>query len=337
MQPTWDEIQFNFELCEDSKYVSRNERGIFSSSDVSRITSDLNKTLDFVSDDKKIIIQAHAAYFHVLTEVAPILVDEIRKADSEGRTAHFVLSVDAGGQGGPSAHVGPLYDHFAQQIVRHGHKVSLVSLNNGDELFINNFSIYRQYHSNLSLNKAISEFMLKGVVDLEKVEPTRKVYLTRSMTLPNGGFRAADDEYNTLTIRQIREKYKYKMSDRVDDEALLEEYFSGLGFEIKSPEDIESFEDQLKFMAEVKTVVSLTSASLASMFFMKPGALVVELSTPLTLKMADGVDFVSIHPHYMYLAHDFKHSYLSLSHDRVASKIVERIDGDPRLKALFVN
>jgi hypothetical protein len=337
MLPTWDKPEFNSEYYEDQRYLSLNERGMFVANETSRMNGHGGKIIDLISDDRKVVIPIQTAYFHVLTEILPIIVSEINDAELDGKTVHFVLGIDAGQEMFLSTHVAQVYEHVNNQIVRHGHKVSSVALSSNDELLIDNFAIYRQCNSNLALIRNVSAFVLDGVVDLSKVEPTRKVYLSRSKTLSNSVFRATDEEYLTLSIDEIREKYKYKISDRVDDEALLEEYFSGMGFEIIYPEDIKSFEDQLKLVSEIKTVVSITSAGLTSMMFMKPGGVVIELSTPLDILMGEDKHFISIHPHYLYLAHEFKHIYVSLPHSRSATEIVERITSDSKIKNLFSN
>jgi hypothetical protein len=174
--------------------------------------------------------------------------------------------------------------------------------------------------------------MSSGVeVDGSRVR-TRKVYLTRKKTLSNSTYKLEDGDHENLTIEEIRAKYQYKTNNRVDDERALEEYFQSLGFEVICPEDIKSYEDQIRLMMETRKLVSLTSAGLTSMIYMRPNGVVVELATPLIMGNPGEFQDKSIHPHYFNLSHEFELNYLAIPHSRLAKEIIERIEKTPGLR-----
>lgn len=336
MLPSWDKIDYNFKHYSEPKYVFRNEYGNYSVED-SHIDFDQGTSKDLVSEDRKIILPIQTAYFHVITEIIPIIIQELKQAEQGGYKIHIVLTMTGAEQEFSSSHINSIYEHIVKLLESGGHKTSRLPFDRRNPCRINNFVIYENYTTNLSVAKDISKFLLNGLVDLDSITPFRKVYLSRSKTLSNSVFRATDEEYANLTLAEIREKYKYKTNDRLDDEALVEEYFRELGFEIFSPEDIDSFEYQLRFVAETRTLASITSAGLTTMLAMKPGGVVVELSTPLTTPAPDQQTMTRIHPHYYHLAHELRHTYISISHDKKASEIIGQIENNTELKKFLMS
>jgi hypothetical protein len=180
----------------------------------------------------------------------------------------------------------------------------------------------------------VSSFLSDGL-DYSK-EPTEKIYLSRGKTTTfngnvnvrlDGDFQGAY-EYAS----QIREENKYKFSNRIDDESLVEEYFKTLGFRVIYPEDIKSYKDQLQLIASAKILASITSSSLLASLVMAKGSSIVELSTPLN----DGQQ-ESVHTHYKLLSNTNSKMYLSISNSRVASELIDSIEKNSSVKTFLLS
>ena len=112
------------------------------------------------------------------------------------------------------------------------------------------------------------------------------------------GLNTYSDHNSTQAYRKVylsRKKVKNPMCDedvldasdsgleflRVDDEALLENFFASLGFSVVYPEDFKTFQEQISFFDEVKTLVSLSGGGSLNTMLMRPGGNVLEITTNL--------------------------------------------------------
>lgn len=91
---------------------------------------------------------------------------------------------------------------------------------------------------------------------------------------------------NSKTFRKI---YLIN-SKRVFDEEILIEHLQSKGFEAVVPEEIGSYDQQIKFFNEAKILISTTGSGLANSLFMQPGSIVVEIVTPLKLPIGLDLD-----------------------------------------------
>lgn len=292
------------------------------------------KIREHLSEGKKIILPIHMAYFHFLIETMASVISEIERADLAGEKIEILFAGDSEGilNYNDSCHINHVVRYTMEQIKLTGHKVGFLDIPNGAQARIKNFRLIKHQWGSLHLISKLDKFMKLGR-NLEEQEPFRKIYLSRSKTLSNNvGFRATDEDYALLEVKDIRDKYQYKINDRIDDEKLLEDYLVELGFEIVLPEDITSYEDQIRLMVETKAVVSLTSAGLSSAIYMKPGGTIIELMTPLVVG-----DHVSLHTQYLNLAYEKRLGYAMIPHHNSAEEIINHIEGNPSLKEFLRN
>jgi len=148
--------------------------------------------------------------------------------------------------------------------------------------------------------------------------PKRKVYLTR------GG--------RGETVGPINEEYKYYQNDlRIHDEDKLEKFFSEKGYEILEPETkFKTLMEQIAYMRQVKTLVSVTSSGLTNMIFMQPKQTVVEIQVEIVQCGGDqeGGFTQRLHPFYQVLSFMKEHTFISIPCDRDPDVVVETIAGD---------
>ena len=91
---------------------------------------------------------------------------------------------------------------------------------------------------------------------------------------------------NLKTFRRVY----LKNSARVSDEENLIEYLQAKGFEAIIPEEIGSYDKQINFFNETKILISTTGSGMANSLFMRPGSMVIEIVTPLSLPIGLGQD-----------------------------------------------
>lgn len=285
--------------------------------------------VNLVSKTRKVLLPVHGSYFHLLTETMAIILEEMEK--SPDPIEFFFIVFDNFYQV-KIYHIEHVIEYINKQIQKNGHSASIVTLDGqvGAPLLINNFSIVNNPMATLKSLQAISKFLLDGIDT--SVEPQRKIYLSRGKTLNNSN---PDPTflYEPMPFDELEEKYKYANKTRIDDEKAIEDYMRHLGYEIIYPEELGSFEEQLKLMVQVRSLASITGAGMTSLLFMKPGSKIIEFLVPLATPMPmDGVISESIHPHYYNMSYTMKHSYINVPHQRVASELIQTIETTAGLK-----
>lgn len=167
------------------------------------------------------------------------------------------------------------------------------------------------------------------IKDLD-VKPFRNVYLSRKYMV------------NRVFENQMHDGLTVKHDNRIDDESILEEYFASRGFEIIRPEEFKSFQEQINFFYETKTLISLTSSGMTNAIFMQPGNTMIELMTPLVTFHGAPTETEKAHAqeaqHHFYhiIALNRNHKYLGLNNmDRDAKKIINTIESDENIKLFF--
>jgi hypothetical protein len=333
MQPNWDPTEDIVERYSDTKRVGINESGQLIVSEVDDSLAPEIEQVNLVSDVRKVVLMSHRAYFHILTEIIPAIVKEITEYLDEGPIQFVVLGDLLIADKFDTHHVLGIFDLVKKQLEARGHSIVFVSLHNGTKIVVNNFKLYKQKNSSLYGLKSVMDFLSDGV-DKGADKPHRKIYLSRSKTMSNAGQHIGLDDFD-LSIDGLRDKYKNQLAQRVDDPEKLGAYLETLGFETVVPEDISSYEDQIKLISEASKVISITSAALTSLMFMREGSTVIELATPLDTPRhpeSQVSDFMSIHPHYFYLCFEFGISHVSIPHWRSADQIIRVIEETPGLK-----
>jgi capsular polysaccharide biosynthesis protein len=116
----------------------------------------------------------------------------------------------------------------------------------------------------------------------------------------------------------------------MDDELKLEEYFKSKGFEIFVAEDFVDFKAQMQYFHETKTIVGVTGAALINSAFMQKSGKLIELQVPLTV---GGIEM--IHIDYHGLSFKMDHQYLTISSNRKADTVLEKIQNNKALESLI--
>ena len=275
-------------------------------------------TQNFVSDDKKFIVDNTAPYFHLILMWLYPLIKELEEA-SEPVTVLFRKKSSS--QHLVQNHLGSITDYIAERLISMGHKVEFLN-ENTEFFYINNLNLYAHpVDSNINSASVIAKFLSKNL-DYSK-KPFEKIYLSRAKT-PN-----RSDSTKLFNIQD---------NSRIDDPKAIENYFKLLGFKIVFPEDLESFEEQLQLIASAKILASVTSAALATSIVMPPGGAIVELSYPLgSIVSKDGTvtHEAVFHNHYKDIATVSKSSYMAIPHQGTALDLINFIESNVALKGFL--
>lgn len=117
---------------------------------------------------------------------------------------------------------------------------------------------------------------------------------------------------------------------RIIDEPVLEEFLVSKGYEVVVPEELGSYEDQVKYFNTVGTMCSVSGSALANSIFMPPGGRVLEIVTSLILplnkdiekRMDDGLE--SLQYYYDLISYEKGHIHIRIPNStRMSSDIIE--------------
>jgi hypothetical protein len=210
-----------------------------------------------------------------------------------------------------------------------------VDLRSNNIMNINNLYYRNLDAESFALNapaKKLYNFANQYVVD-KNVKPSKKVYLSRK------NFVNRDLSFF------IKGSLPYENDNRIDDEKKLEAYFFSLGFDIVYPDEFKTFEEQMQFFYNVKTVASLTSSGLTNACFMQPGSTVIEITTPLIsfAKIGNGVtdsgseSQEELHHFYNAISTFMDHNYISIPNtSRESDHIIKKIENNKILKDFLI-
>ena len=160
-------------------------------------------------------------------------------------------------------------------------------------------------------------------IENPEAKPWRKVFVSRKKQ------RLKTPE---ACVGPVKDKSKLMFHDdvRMDDELKLEEYFKSKGFEIFVAEDFVDFKAQMQYFHETKTIVGVTGAALINSAFMQKSGKLIELQVPLTV---GGIEM--IHIDYHGLSFKMDHQYLTISSNRKADTVLEKIQNNKALESLI--
>ena len=150
------------------------------------------------------------------------------------------------------------------------------------------------------------------------VEPFRKLYIYRGTKSPDLG--PVPDDYSG-----------YRNDMRMNDDWKIKEFFANLGYDTFRPEErFSSIMEQIVYMSEVKTLVSITSSGLANMIFMQPSQTVIELMAELVQvtrfdKESQVYPVQRLHNFYSGLSFMRQHTYISISSRRDPDKVIKTL------------
>lgn len=257
-------------------------------------------------DQTNCVVILSDRFFHTFTQTMGIIFQEFKKNPE----TFFYLIQGTATENLVYSHMTFLFDTLRNNGVRYS-VINLGEFKALDKRFLIKDFTYYPYPS-------LTDTFITDLYDLSKQyqsnqEPYKKVYCSRKkVKYQKGEAIVGDKELHDLP---------YKDDIRIDDEKKLEDYFASKGFEIVYPEDFTNFYEQINFFSSVKTLISLTSAGLINMAFMKPKTTVVELTIPMIV-----VGTVSIHNHYQPISWAKDLVYISIPSKRSAKGIIEHIE-----------
>lgn len=299
-----------YPILKDSVFImNSNEEVIFKNNNEKEnwldiIDNNNNIGYDFTNDEHKIIINYKNHFGHCLHDTLAIILYEHKY------NKNSLILINAS-----QLYDNPLNTFLFNLLDNIKINYKIINLKKVD-LKIKNFKYWKSvpvlYESLKEIDASFKNFY-------SEVKPFRKVFLSRS--------RVSIKPESALTDN-IENNWMFGKGDsRLDNEELLESYFSSLGFEIISPETFKTFEDQLLFFSQTKTLIGVTGAGLWNALFMHDESKMIELTTPL---LTQGIEFVQ--NYYKCLAFVKNHTYLSITNMRNSSDIISNIEKDRLLK-----
>ena len=295
----------------------------------SKVEFFVSTSKDFISEEIKILIPIEDTFYHFFIDSLPALL----KFHKENPSVLFVLYLQ-------KARPNPAYEKFLPLLFRILDRIkaryelilTVAGMDFAPVYQINNYVLVDQkinIHEMLTfvdVERAV-EWAFRAARDdrweeREPASPFRKVYLTR-------GGKGGD-------LGPIAEDYEYYKDDlRMYEEEKLEKFFSDLGYEIVDPETkFDSIMEQITYMREVKTLVSVTCSGLTNMIFMQPNQLVVELQAELVQVNGDYSDsgmlipIQNLHNFYQPLSFMGGHTYIGIPSRRDPDVVIEKLSKD---------
>lgn len=294
----------------DSIFNRYDDSYIVSCSSTGPIEFNVNKELEHINyldltEDgvESFVVYASSEYYHFIIDTLSPILSQYKK---NKKIRIILFSRD-------KKVFNDTYYSFLQFLIRsleiHNIYYKIVDISESPSIKLNNFTVFcgfSKMHNNITKN--ILEYV-KEYLDQSGIEPNKKIYLSRS--------KVFDHDLDTLLNGRDPNSVIFDNDKRIDDEMLIQKFFIDNDFEIVSPEELPSFEDQIKLISSTKVLASVTGAGLTNMVFMQPGQKVIELTTPL---LSSGA--ISFHQHYWSLSYVSKHSYQSVPNNRKAKDVI---------------
>lgn len=291
-----------------------------------RLADPKEELRSFYSKDPKIFLKFPRSFYHCMYDFMGTIFhlyeldkdilfiidsEEARRSPSSKKSVEFCISV----------------------LNYHGIKHEEVDLRGIKEINIDNFYIKGSNHLDHNASNTVFNYFLPFIKD-KNVKPFRNVYISRSYINQIKKKFYGDG----LNSRLSRQEYS-----RINNEAALEQYFIGHGFEVVVPENFETFEEQLNFFYEVKTAVAVTGGGLTNTMFMQESGTVVELMTSLITETnaskqhGKALEFEEAQHHFYHsIAFNKKHTYLGIRNlETNADKLIEEFETNKILKAVL--
>ena len=132
-----------------------------------------------------------------------------------------------------------------------------------------------------------------------------------SARLINSKTRKYLKTYTTTPFRKVfvaRDKF---LPQRIDSDERIKKFFIESGFEVIYPEQFKSFIDQINYFSECKVIAGISGSALSNCIFMKPGGIMIELSS--FFKPDPNNHPFEYHHYYRMMANAMEHLYFSIS------------------------
>jgi hypothetical protein len=278
--------------------------------------------LFFISDREKVFITLMNGPYHFFIDSLGPLLQQLEK------TPDALFIIDTGNMYDPDK---SYLDFFTNALRTKGVDFRLIKANNL-RVFANNFYTQAYMDNGYNAPNRLYNFY-KDFITNPEVKPFRKVYVSRSAMPPR-------------PIQDAVPGASFDHDNRIDDEKKLESYLESLGFEIIVPEkDFKSFDEQLNYFYEVKTLISVTSGGITNSSFMQPGGTVVELVNSMIVPMGGVLTpekgqlwdvEEALHHYYSVLSWQKSHNYIGIDNSRrSADFIIDKINNSTLLQSIL--
>jgi hypothetical protein len=285
---------------------------------------ELVDTDELVSDQIKVLIYVQDTVYHFFIDSLAMIL----KIHKENPDVKFVLYLQ-------KARYSESIDNFYKlmHIVLDGEGVDYITIptvSGKDYTPVYRFNNYLCFDSRFDIHHVLSFLDVEYMADIvlkysrkhmnvtDPVEPFRKLYVCRGEKSPDLGPIAND-------------YLDYRDDVRMNDHWKIEEFFASLGYDTFRPEkQFDSIMEQIVYMSEVKTLVSITSSGLSNMIFMQPNQMVIELMAELVqVTRFDNYSFVypdqKLHNFYSALSFMRQHTYISIPSHRDPDKVIKTL------------
>lgn len=281
------------------------------------------------SSDTKYLIPVDNEFFHLFHDTIPA----ISRLHRDDKTAMFLIfKQHRRGSEGAKKSVQKLHDYLEEFLSEKNINYMLISAPDGaGEVFPifygSNFVDFRGKSRDRNSQpfmsfREIAEW--SEDVRLQSGEPVlypyRKVYLSRRHLKDIRG----------KTFTGVSSDYQgYKNDLRMDNEHLLEEFFSSKGYEIIIPEEsFSTMREQIQYMKSVKVLASVTSSGLTNSLFMKNGQTVIEITAEVAGVTGHGSGGAHQAKLDYYLTDSFfkNHIHIGVPSNRDPSEVVARLE-----------
>ena len=279
--------------------------------------------------ETKVLVMVSEKFYHFFIDSLP-LIFKIHRSNPEARIVLYLRVGDSS----------PQYESFLSLLYRvldgEGVNYSKISTVRGLELApvykFNNYVLLDNRTINLHTVLSFSDIKYSTDLLVRYCNPNGK----DSLEHPNPPYRKVYMPHRgSLYGGDIPDEYEYYKDDsRMEDEYKLQEFFMGMGYEIFNYGiTAETIEDQINYMTEVKTLVSLTSSGLTNMIFMQPGQTVVEIQAEIVLHIHQEQSrqetlLQRLHPFYQVLGFMRDHLFISVPSNRDPDKVIETLTSD---------
>lgn len=291
--------------------------------------------LTFIGDNIKLFKPLVNSFYHV---IADDLAEIVYCLQSSPKNVELILDITDIKDKLDSVEW-DLVNYFLSCLDKDGIKYSLVDLSDVNGIYINNFTkMLFPFHSGARLD-ILYEYLTSHLSIAANGDGNRKIFISRAQA------KFSDLGENT-------KNFSYPNDSRMDDHHKLEQIFADLGFDIIYGESIKTFEQQVALFNSARIVAGVTGSGLTNAMFMKPGGILIELSTPLithsplitdTYFEENGIEpeDMGLDPNLVQEIHMFYHNlaffrnilYVSIPNFlRRSDKIKEFIESIPGLK-----
>lgn len=288
------------------------------------------KTLNLISDNRKVLIRLTTSYYHFLhDQLGAILYYNQEFPDYE-------IIVDV-------AHAWPyilrenlMYDNLFEMLDFCKIKYTKINSNEIQGINLNNFYFPHVDYMAKDMPRRVHEFLSRFVQD-PNIVPFRNVYLSR--TGVDFG-RDYSDRFDPS-----RKHPKILQNDfRVDDNEALDDFFRSQGFEVFVPENkFLNFMDQIEYMYSVKTLAAISGSGLTNSILMQPGQTVIEITSPMITTNPpyysnSGFEEYNADIHHYFSPLSFKrgHLHISISNRTKKTKdVIRTMMSNPYLVQIF--